>query len=80
MRTDAENARIARMVQQITTAMDAPDNDDATVRDAIDALVDCLAMLCVTEGVNVESVCPVLVQRAQAMRAALGGTTPVDEC
>jgi len=80
MRTDAENARVTRMVQQITAAMDDAGNDDATVRDALDALVDCLAMLCVTEGVSAESVCQVLAQRAQAMRAALGGVVPVDEC
>jgi hypothetical protein len=80
MRTDAENARITRMVREITEAMDAASNDDATVRDAIDALVDCLAMLCVTEGVSVASVCPVLVQRAQVMRASLGIVAVVDEC
>jgi hypothetical protein len=79
MRSEAENARITRMVQAITSAMDDDANDDATVRDAIDALVDTLAMLCVTEGVNAESVCPVLIQRAQAMKAALGGATPVGD-
>ena len=79
MRTGSENERITRMVQAITSALDSPAHDDATVRDALDALVDCLAMLCVTEGVSVPSVVAVLGQRAQAMRAALGGVAPKGE-
>ena len=71
MRTDAENARITRMVKAITSAIDSDENDDASVRDALDALVDTLAMLCVTESVSVPSVVAVLGQRAQAMKAAL---------
>ena len=79
MRTDAENARITRMVKAITSAIDSDENDDASVRDALDALVDTLAMLCVTESVSVPSVVAVLGQRAQAMKAALGGVTLAGE-
>ena len=79
MRTDSENARITRMVQAITSALDSPAHDDASVRDALDALVDTLAMLCVTESVSVPSVVAVLGQRAQAMKAALGGVTLAGE-